>query len=349
MRLHVRHGVLEFELPSLGRSMKRREFIGLVSGTVAAWPLAVRAQQGDRVRRLGIVTGFAESDATTRRWVATLVEGLRELGWTTGDNIQIEYRWPGTDVGRINSAAAELVGLKPDVIVTGGPLPVAALQGLTSTIPIVFQGIADPVGTGIVASLARPGGNITGFTLGDFTISGKMLEYLKRIAPNVRHVGVIYNPAQVPQVGRLATIQALAPSLDVQVTGCQVSRADQIAAVIEGFASSADRGIVVLPSAIITGNRELIIGLMARRHLPAVYEYPDYAREGGLVSYGTDPAAQFHQLASYVDRILKGTAPADLPIQQPTKFILAINLKTAKALSLTVPPGLLAGADEVIE
>jgi putative tryptophan/tyrosine transport system substrate-binding protein len=329
--------------------MRRRDFITLLGGGAAAWPLTARAQQSDRVRRLGVVTTYAESDATARRWVATLVTGLRELGWTAGDNIQIEYRWPGADVGRINSATAELVGLKPDVIVATGPLTVTALQRLTSTIPIVFQGIADPVATGIVASLARPGGNITGFGLGEFSISGKMLEYLKRIAPNVRHVGVIYNPAQVPQVGRLATIQALGPSLDVQVTAYQVSSADQIAAVIEGFTGSADGGFVVLPSPITIANRELIIGLMARHHLPTVYEYPDFAREGGLVSYGSDPAAHYHQLASYVDRILKGAAPADLPIQQPTKFILAINLKTANALGLTVPPGLLAGADEVIE
>jgi putative ABC transport system substrate-binding protein len=177
----------------------------------------------------------------------------------------------------------------------------------------------------------------------------KDAEYLKRIAPNVRRVGVIYNPAQVPQVGRLATIQALAPSLDVQITGYQISSADQIAAVIGGFAGNADGGMIVLTNAITFANRGLIIRLMARHHLPAVYEFPDFAREGGLVSYGSDPAAHFHQLASYVDRILKGAAPADLPVQQPTKFILAINLKTAKALSLTVPPGLLAGADEVIE
>jgi putative ABC transport system substrate-binding protein len=330
--------------------MRRRDFITLIGGSVgAALPLTARGQQGDRVRRLGVVTGYAESDATARKWVATLVQGLRELGWTAGDNIQIEYRWPGADAGRINSAAAELVGLKPDVIVASGPLSVTALQRLTTTIPIVFQGVADPVGTGIVASLARPGGNVTGFALGEFAVSGKMLEYLKRIAPNVRHVGVIYNPAQVPQVGRLATIQALAPSLDVQVSAYKVSSSDQIAAAIEGFAGNADGGMIVLPNPITIANRDLIIGLMARRQLPAVYEYPDFAREGGLVSYGSDPAAHFHQLASYVDRILKGTLPADLPIQQPTKFVLAINLKTANALSLTVPAGLLAGADEVIE
>jgi putative ABC transport system substrate-binding protein len=328
--------------------MRRRDFIRLVGGT-AAWPLAARAQPSDRVRQLGIVTGYAESDATARKWVVTLVEGLRDLGWAAGSNIQIVYRWPGPDAARINSAAAELVALKPDAIVASGPLSVTALQRLTSAIPIVFQGVADPVGTGIVASLARPGGNITGFALGEFAVSGKMLEYLKRIAPNVKHVGVIYNPAQVPQVGRLATIQALAPSVDVQVTAYQVSNPDQIAAAIDGFARNADGGMIVLPNPITIANRGLIIEFMARRHLPAIYEYPDFAREGGLVSYGSDPATHFRQLASYVDRILRGTAPADLPIQQPTKFVLAINLKTAKALNLTVPPGLQAGADEVIE
>ena len=329
--------------------MRRRDFIKVVAGSASFWPLAARAQQPEQMRRLGIVNAYAESDATPRSWIAALVQDLRELGWSAGDNIQIEYRWPGADVGHINSAAAELVGLKPDVIVAIGPLTVTALQRMTSTIPIVFQGIADPVGSGIVASLARPGGNITGFALGEFAVSGKILELLKRIAPQVRHVGVFYNPVQVPQVGRLATIEALAPSLDVQVAAYSVSSADQIASIIDGFAGSADRGMIVLPLPLTIANLDLIIGLMARRQLPAAYEFPDFVRHGGLVSYGADPLAQYRQVASYVDRILKGAAPADLPVQQPTKFTFAVNLKTAKALGLTVPQGLLAGADEVIE
>jgi putative ABC transport system substrate-binding protein len=328
--------------------MRRRDFIQGIAAS-ATCPQAAWAQPAQGMRRLGILEPYAESDGAPRKWVAGLVEELRKLGWIPGDNIQIDYRWPTANVAAINSVAAELVGLKPDVILAAGPLPVAALQRMTSSIPIVFQAVADPVGSGIVASLAQPGGNITGFALGEFSVSGKMLEYLKRIAPGVRRVGVIYNPVQVPQVGRLATIEALAPSLDVQITRCTVTSADQVTPAVDGFAGNADGGMIVLPTPITISNLDLIIGLMARHHMPAAYEYPDFVRSGGLVSYGSDPLVQFRQGASYIDRILKGANPAELPVQHPTKFSLTINTKTAKALGLTVPPGLLAGADEVIE
>jgi putative tryptophan/tyrosine transport system substrate-binding protein len=329
--------------------MRRRDFIVLLGSVATLWPIATRALQSSQKRRLGILEPFGEGDTTPRKWVAAFVQELRKLGWTPGDNIQIEYRWPSADVASINSAAAELVELRSDVILAGGPLPVAALQRVTSSIPIVFEGIADPVGSGIVASLARPGGNTTGFAIGEFAVSGKILEFLKRIAPHIRHVGVMYNPVQVPQVGRLATIEALAPSLDVQITAYSASSADQITPIVEGFGSNADGGMIILPSPITIANLDLIVALMARRQLPAAYEYADFVRGGGLLSYGSDPPEQYRQGASYVDRILKGAKPADLPVQQPTKFTLAINMKTAKALSLTVPPGLLAGANEVIE
>jgi putative ABC transport system substrate-binding protein len=329
--------------------MRRREFITLLGGTAVAWPLAAIAQQGGGMRRLGILMAFAETDPEPQRWVAALVQGLRELGWTAGDNIQIEYRWTGADAGRVHSAAAELIDLRSDAILAAGPLTVAPLQQMTSNIPIVFTAVADPVGSGFVASLARPGGNITGFALGEFSMSGKLLEVLKQVAPQVSRVVVIYNPAQVPQGGRLAAIETAAPSLGVQISAASAGSADQITHIIDGFGSETGGGIIVLPSPVTIANRGLIIALLARHHLPAVYEFPVFAREGGLVSYGPDLIAQYRQAASYLDRILKGAKPADLPVQQPTKFTLVVNLKTAKALSLTIPASLLANADEVIE
>jgi putative ABC transport system substrate-binding protein len=257
--------------------------------------------------------------------------------------------WATPDVARIGSVVANLIDRKPDVILANGPLAVAALRQTTGKIPIVFTAVADPVGSGFVASLARPGGNITGFTLGEFTLSGKMLEVLKQIAPQITRVSVIYNPQQVPQVGRLAAIQTAAPSLGLQVNGASAANVDEITQAIENLGTEPNRGVIVLPYAVAIANRSLIITSLARHRLPAVYEYPVFAREGGLVSYGTDRADQMRQAASYIDRILNGANPADLPVQDPTKFALIINLKTAKTLGLTVPPALLAGADEIIE
>jgi ABC-type uncharacterized transport system substrate-binding protein len=274
---------------------------------------------------------------------------LRELGWIDGSNVQIDTHWSTANVGRINQAAIEVIDREPHVILAIGPLAVASLKQITNTIPIVFVGIADPVGSGFVASLARPGGNITGFTLGEFTMSGKMPEILKKIAPHVTRVTVIYNPQQVPQVGRLAAVQMAAPILGLQVSGVSVADAEEIRHAIEKLEGDSDRGVIVLPAPVTITNRSLIIALLARYRLPAIYEFPVFARDGGLVSYGTDRIVQFRQAAAYVDRILRGDKPADLPIQDPTKFALIVNLKAAKALGLTVPASLLATADEVIE
>jgi len=327
--------------------VKRRDFITLVGGAIATLPLTALAQQIQDMRRVSILTAFAEPEPEVQRWLAAFAQELRDLGWIDGGNIQIDTNWATAD--RLNRAAGELIDRKPDVIVANGPLTLAAMRPMTSTIPIVFTGVADPVGTGFVASLARPGGNITGFTLGEFAMSGKLLGVLKQGAPQVSRVTVIYYPLQVPQVGRLGAIQTAAPALGLQVSGASVSNADEITHVIESLGTEPERGVIVLPSVVTIASRDRIIALMARYRLPAVYEFPVFVREGGLISYGIDSAAQYRQAASYVDRILKGAKPAELPVQEPTKFTLFVNLKTARTLGLTVPPSLLATADEVIE
>ena len=328
--------------------MRRRDFIALIGGATGAWPLVVRAQQS-AIRRVGIFVPFLENDSEVRKSVVAFVQGLRELGWIEGGNIRFDYRWAGADSTRIRTGAAELVEMQPDAILAMTPLTLAPLQQLTSSIPIVFVQITDPVGSGFVPSLARPGGNITGFTTAEFATSGKMLEALKKVAPEVNHVVVIYYPVQSPQIGRLAAIQTAAAALSVQVSPVSVGNADQIKDGIEGIDNETRKGVVVLPNPITIANRDLIIALLARHRLPAVYDGALFVRAGGLVSYGIDPVIQWQQAASYVDRILKGAKPADLPVQQATKFELTINLKTAKALGLTVPQSLLAQADEVIE
>jgi len=291
----------------------------------------------------------AEIDPEGRKYVAAFVGGLRELGWNEGGNVRFEYRWGSADVSRIHSAAAELVALGPDVILAQSSFAVVPLRAMSGTIPIVFLQIVDPVGSGLVASLAKPGGNLTGFTPSEFSMSGKMLEVLKDVAPLVTRVGVIYHAAQAPQVGMWRAIEAAAPSLGMQVSAANAEDADQIAHVIENFPAEPGGGMIVLPSPITLDNHGLIIALMARYRLPAVYPFPNFVRDGGLVSYGVDPIVQYREAASYVDRILKGTKPADLPVQQPTKFDLAVNLKTAKTLGLTLPESFLQRADEVIE
>jgi putative ABC transport system substrate-binding protein len=328
-------------------SIGRREFMAALGAAATAWPLPARAQQ-DRMRRLGVLTAFAENDAGGQKYVAAFAQGLRELGWIDGRNIRIDYRWAGTDAGRIRSAASELLDLKPDVILAASPLTVAPLQQMTATVPIVFVQVADPVSSGVVASLAQPGGNTTGFAAIEFSIGGKLLEMLKQIAPTVSRVAVIYNPVLPQQMGLLAVIERAAPSLGVQVSASSARDANEVRRTIEGFAG-APVGIIVLPNPITIGDRGEIIALLAHHRLPGVYAMPIFVRDGGLASYGADDVVQFRQAASYVDRILKGAKPADLPVQQPTKFELTINLKTAKALGLTIPPALLATADEVIE
>jgi putative ABC transport system substrate-binding protein len=328
--------------------MRRREFITLIGGA-AAWPLAVRAQQPEQMRRIGVLQTGNESDPETQRRIAAFVQGLQKLGWREGANLVIDYRLAGDNSERIRLDAAELVGLKPDVIWSNGSLPLLSLKRATRTIPIVFTTVYDPVGSGFVASLAQPGGNITGFTLGEFSIGGKMLEVLKEVAPQVSRVAVILNLEQPPLVAMWRAIEAMAPSFGVQLTATDAQDPAEVESAIEGFAREPNGGLIVLPGPFTVNHRELIIALTARLRLPAIYAYRFFVTSGGLVSFGADPFEQSQQSAGYVDRILKGAKPSDLPIQQPTKYELAINLKTAKALGLTVPPSLLTRADEVIE
>jgi putative ABC transport system substrate-binding protein len=274
---------------------------------------------------------------------------LQELGWKSGDDVQIDVRWGAGDLDLIRRHASELVELKPNVILVESALALAPMQRVTNMIPIVFVQIIDPVGAGFVTSLGRPNGNATGFAEAEFSMSGKMLEVLKEIAPHVTRVIVIHNPQQAPQIGMWRAIEAVAPSLNVLANATSPRDAAEIERTIEALANEPGSGVVVLPNPITNSHHDLLIALMARHHLPAVYAYPYLVRSGALISYGVDPAGQFAQAASYVDRILKGAKPADLPIQQPTKFELAINLKTAKALGLEVPATLLARADEVVE
>jgi putative tryptophan/tyrosine transport system substrate-binding protein len=330
--------------------MRRRDFTKGIVGSVAAWPLAAHAQQQPQgTRRVGILMTLPQNDPETQRRVAAFVQGLRGLGWTDGANLQIDYRWPGSDVDRVRAAAVELLDLKPDAILAETSLAVAPLQRLTSTVPIVFVQFTDPVGSGAVATLARPGGNITGFTPNEFSTSAKMLEVLREIAPQVTEIAVIYNPVQVPQVEMWRAIETAAPALSVEVIAASAGNADEIKNFIEGFAGKSGSGIIVLPNPVTNASRRLIIELMARHRLPAIYAYSYFVREGGLVSYGVDPAEQYLQAASYVDRILKGAKPGDLPVQQSMKFYLTINLKTARALGLTISRDFLLVADEVIE
>jgi putative tryptophan/tyrosine transport system substrate-binding protein len=329
--------------------MGRREFITLMGGAATVWPLAARAQQRERMRRIGVLESYNENDPQQRLLTAAFVGGLQKLGWIAGANVTIDYRWGGGDPDRIRRCAAELTDLQPDVILSAGPLPLLALKRATRIIPIVFTNIYDPLGSGFVASLTRPGGNITGFTLGEFSMGGKILEVLKEVAPEVSRVAVVLNLDQPPHVALWRTIEAAASSLGVRLTPADVQGPDEIEHAIEAAAREPNAGLIVLPGIIAVVHRELITALAARYRLPAIYAFRFFVDSGGLVFYGVNPADHFRQAAGYVDRILKGEKPNDLPVQQPTKFELVINLKTAKALGLTIPPTLLARADEVIE
>ena len=330
--------------------MTRRELITLLAGAAAAWPLAARAQQPDRMRRVGALMGLAETDPGTKGYVQELQRALQALGWTDGQNLQLVYRYAAGNPERARILARELVGLQPDLIV-GHTTPVAAaLQQATRTIPIIFVSITDPVVGGFVASLARPGGNITGFTNYEFTMGAKWLEILKEIAPGISRVSLMLNPDTGSYyVGYLQSVETVALSFAVQATLAPVRNADEIERVITGVGSEPGGGLIVLPSAPITANSQLIIGLAARYRLPTIYPFRRYAMQGGLVSYGVDLPDMFRRAATYIDRILKGEKPADLPVQAPTKYETVLNLKTAKALGLEVPPTMLARADEVIE
>ena len=329
--------------------MRRREFITLLGGAAATWPLAARAQQTDPMRRIGVLTNLAEDDPESKARIAAFLKGLQQLGWTDGQNVQIDYRWAAGDAARIRREVSELLALVPDVILVTGTAATGPLLQATQTVPAVFVQVSDPVGAGYVASLARPGGNATGFTLYDYGLSGKWLELLKEIAPRVSRAAVIRDPAIVAGIGQLTAIQALAPSVGVDVTPVNVRDPSEIEHAIAGFARSPNGGLIVTGSPLAFIHRNLIAALAARHRLPAVYFDRSSIMSGGLISYGSDLIGQYRLAAGYVDRILRGEEPTDLPVQQPTKYELVINLKTAKALGLTVPDTLLARADEVIE
>jgi ABC-type uncharacterized transport system substrate-binding protein len=329
--------------------LKRREFITLLGSAAVAWPLAARAQQGERVRRIGVLMNLAADDPEAPVRIAAFLQGLQQLGWTDGRNVRIDYRWGAYDAERSRRYAAELIALAPNVILASGSLAVVSLQQLTSAVPIVFVSVVDPVGSGFVASLARPGGNITGFMLFEYSISGKWLELLKQIAPRVTRVAVVRDPAIASGGGQLGAIQSVAPSLGVELSPVSMRNATEIERAIAAFARGSNSGLIVTGSTLGTLNRELIITLAAQHRLPAVYPQRYYVTGGGLISYGADTTDPYRRAAGHVDRILKGENPADLPVQAPTKYELVVNLKTAKALELTVPDTLLAAADEVIE
>jgi putative tryptophan/tyrosine transport system substrate-binding protein len=330
--------------------MKRRAFITLLGGAAVAWPRAARAQQGGRMRRIGVLMSGVESDPRTLEYITAFAQGLAELGWTVGRNVRIEYRWGAGDLDRFRRYAAELVALSPDVVLASAGSIVGAFQQASRTVPIVFVTTIDPVGGGWVESLSRPGTNATGFASADFSMSSKRLEMLKEIAPDVKRVVVIRDPSVPAGSGGLAAIQTVASSFGVELTPVGVRDAGDIERAITAFARGSNGGMILVgPTSSVQRYRDLIITLAARHRLPAIYPGLFYATAGGLISYGADPIDQYRRAAGYVDRILKGEKPADLPVQAPTKYELVINLKTAKALGIEVPPTLLARADEVIE
>jgi putative ABC transport system substrate-binding protein len=329
--------------------VKRRDFITLLGRTAVAWPLAARAQQADRVRRIGVLMPLAADDPEGQARLAALLQGLRQLGWTDGRNARIDTRWASGNAANTRKYAAELAALAPDVILAPGSTTAGPLLQATRTVPIVFVHVPDPVGAGFVDSLARPGGNATGFAAYEYGLSGKWLELLIEIAPRVTRAAVMRDAAISAGIGQFAAIQSMAPSLGVEVIPVNVRDAPEIERAIAVFARSANGGLILTGSALSVAHRNLIVTLAARHKLPAVYWDRTPVAGGGLISYGADLREQYRQAAGYVDRILRGEKPADLPVQAPTKYELVINLKTAKTLALEVPPMLLARADEVIE
>jgi len=330
--------------------MRRREFIKVIAGS-AAWPLTAHAQQPERVRRIGVLMGYAESDRAAQSWLAAFRGALTKLGWTEGSNLRIELRWSANDPARMRTLAKELVDLRPNAILGATTPVVGALAHETRTISIVFTGVSDPIGSGFAANLAHPGGNITGFQAnGDPSLGGKWVEQLKEIAPRTVRVALLFNPATtVPIQYFMPSIQTAASSFAVQVSATPVHVADEIEGVIAAQGRDPEGGLIVMPDVSNDVNRELIIALAARYRVPTIYYNRFFSELGGLISYGDVRSEQFRLAAGYIDRILKGEKPADLPVQVPTKFELVINLKTAKALGLTIPPSVLARADEAIE
>jgi putative tryptophan/tyrosine transport system substrate-binding protein len=329
--------------------MQRRHFISLVGGTVIAWPLAARAQQPGGIRRVGVLMSAAADEPLWQARVTAIRQVLQQLGWTDGRNVRIDIRWAGGNADDSRKYAAELVALAPDVILAVGGSVVGTLLQATRTVPIVFTLTPDPVGAGFVASLARPGGNATGFTSFEYGMSGKWLELLKEIAPRMTSAALLRDPATPQGTGQFGAIQSVAPSLGLEVNPVDVRDAGEIERAIAAFARGSNGGLIVTGSSSAFVHRDLIITLAARYKLPAVYFIREFVTSGGLISYGPDPIDPVRRAASYVDRILKGEKPADMPVQATTKYELVINLKTAKALGLTVPPSLLARADELIE
>jgi putative tryptophan/tyrosine transport system substrate-binding protein len=328
--------------------VRRREFITLLGGATAGWPLAARAQQGERLRRIGIILPAAADDPEYQTRVAAFHQALALLGWTIGRNERVDTRWATANAAEIRRHAAELVALAPDVILAHGDSTVGPLLQATRTVPIVFPVLGDPVGAGYVESLARPGGNVTGFMIFEYSMGGKWLELLKQIAPGVTRAAVLRDPTQ-SGASQFTAIQTVAPSLRVEVSPVNTRDAGEIERAVAAFARAPNGGLIVTAGAAVTLHRELIITLAARHKLPAVYYERFFAVDGGLISYGPDYVDQYRRAAGYVDRILKGEKPADLPVQAPTKYELVINLKTAKVLGLEVPASVLARADEVIE
>jgi putative tryptophan/tyrosine transport system substrate-binding protein len=329
--------------------VKRREFITLVVGTTATWPIAARAQQVDRVRRIGVFLPTAAGDAQSMSYISALLQELQRLGWTDGSNVRIEFRWGAGDAEQYRKIATDLVALRPDVIVANGGLAVGALQRATRAVPIVFVQVSDPVGGGIIESLAQPGGNATGFASPEFVTAGKYLELLKEIVPHLIGAAVTRDPANIAGAAQFAAIQTVASSLGTSLRPFDVRQAGEIERAITTFARQPNGGLIVTSSAPAQLHRELIIKLAARHKLPAVYPARFFVADGGLISYGFDAADQYRRAAAYVDRILRGERTADLPVQAPTKFETVINLNTAKALGLEIPTTVLARADEVIE
>jgi putative tryptophan/tyrosine transport system substrate-binding protein len=329
--------------------MKRREFITLLGGAAVAWPLAARAQQPEPMRRVGVLVNRGADDAEGQTFVEAFQQAMQQLGWSDGRNVRIDVRWGANDIDRDRKYAAELVALAPDVILASGTLSAAALQNVTHTLPIVFAQIADPVGAGLVDTLAWPGGNTTGFMNFEYSLSGKWLELLKEIVPSLRRAAVLRDSGTPAGIGQFSAIQGAAQALSVEVSPVSIHDAGEIERAVAAFARAADVGLVVTASASASVQHELIVTLASRYKLPAVYSDRFNVTGGGLVSYGPDRVEQFRRAASYVDRILKGEKPADLPVQAPTKYELVINLKTAKALGLAIPQAVLSRADEVIE
>jgi len=328
--------------------IERRKFLATLGGA-AAWPLVVRAQQSERMRRIGVLMNLAADDPEAPARVAALAQGLGELGWAAGRNVMIDYRWGAGDTERIRKHAAELVALAPQVILVNSSQAVAILLQATRTVPIVFVGLPDPVGAGFVNSLARPGGNVTGFLGFEYGMAAKRLELLKEVAPRTTRVAMIRDFTTAAGAGMFGAIQAVAPSVGVELSPIDVRDAGEIEHAVTAFARSPNGGLIVTGGPLAALHRDVILKVAARHKLPAVYNQRAFVAAGGLISYGPDPVDQYRRAASYVDRILKGEKPADLPVQAPTKYELVVNLKTAKALGLDTPATVLARADEVIE